>query len=470
MTKQHQNWTSDKSFNNSMIAYTRQKEETPEQKEERLRQLKNRQFKLRTLFTSEAAQIEKELKTLRVNGRDNTKSVDFLKQRIDVIRSAREDERKKEAEEKMYQHWRENNPEIRQIESKQFEKYVSDKWNEQMYEKEAALKMIESEDNEYAKYLELERQKAEDLDLELKRLKLNREIELKEILKQQMIELKQREAESEVLNREEADLMQEQYHIYELNEKRNRTNEMFAKQQYGRTLLSQHKAKLRQKAQEIQEALELDLKILQMIAQVQDNQKHLELEKRLKAKSDAENMIQVLNQQLRLEKEREAELDSMFQDEAVKEYEKRSAEWERERQAREKLMRQVLDERQKQMEEKMIILQQKKRESLERREELIKDMEKTQALAIKEREKSNIMKMERKQDLETQITSRKENDFNENILKDVDEYEREQIKENEYKNFLQKETHKQTEAKFQPKVETILKFYNNKKISNLFFI
>ena len=71
-------------------------------------------------------------------------------------------------------------------------------------------------------------------DLELQRLKLNREVELKEILKKQMIELKQREAESEILNREENELMQEQYEIMKLNEQRVAINLANARQEYGK--------------------------------------------------------------------------------------------------------------------------------------------------------------------------------------------------------------------------------------------
>jgi len=72
------------------------------------------------------------------------------------------------------------------------------------------------------------------LDLELQRMKLNREVELKEILKQQMIELKQREAESEILNREENELMQEQYEIMKLNEQRLAINQANARQEYAK--------------------------------------------------------------------------------------------------------------------------------------------------------------------------------------------------------------------------------------------
>lgn len=451
LASQHQSWTSDKSFSSSMNAYSKQQDESEEQKQQRIQSLKARQFKLKNLFSNDLASYENELKDIRVNGKDNSNSADAIKNRIDNLKSAKEEDRKRLAEEKLYQAWRENNPEIRQIESKQLEKHVTNAWTDQMKEKQEAVRLLEAEDNEYLRYLELEKQKAQDLDLELQRLKLNREVELKEILKQQMIELKQREAESEILHREENELMQDQYEILKLNEQRIAINQANARQEYGRALLRQHKAKLRQRAKEIQESLELDLRILQMIADTQEKQKHLDVEKRLKAKADAENMIQVLNQQLRLEKEREAELDSMFQDEAVKEWDKRNMEWERERVARENLMKQVLNERKEQMNFKLNLLQQQKEESLQRREELVKDMEKTQALAIREREKSARLKQERKEDIESQITSRKETVFKENIVSDIEKYEQEQIKENQYKQFMNIEKDKQIQAKFEPK-------------------
>ena len=195
-----------------------------------------------------------------------------------------------------------------------------------------------------------------------------------------------------------------------------------------------------------------------MIADTQEKQKHLDIEKKFKAKADAENMIQVLNQQLRLEKEREAELESMFQDEAAKEWDKRNMEWDRERLARENLMKQVLNERNEQMNYKLNFLQQQKLESLQRREELVKDMEKTQKLAIIEREKSAQIKQERKEDIESQLTIRKETFFKENIMKDIDQYEQEQIKENQYTTFINLEREKQIQTKFEPKVIFFCKF------------
>ena len=65
------------------------------------------------------------------------------------------------------------------------------------------------------------------------------------------------------------------------------------------------------------------------------------------------DVSQVVEEQLKLEKAREAELDMLFREEASRQWQKREAEWERERLARERLMREVLDERQGQIVEKM---------------------------------------------------------------------------------------------------------------------
>ena len=52
-------------------------------------------------------------------------------------------------------------------------------------------------------------------------------------------------------------------------------------------------------------------------------------------------VLQVVADQLKLEQEREAELELLYQEEAAKIWEKREAEWEKERKARERLMQEV---------------------------------------------------------------------------------------------------------------------------------
>jgi trichoplein keratin filament-binding protein len=444
-------WTSDRSFNTSMQAYTKQQEESFEQKEAKRNALKERQLKLQLQFDRERDQQQTELKQLRINGKENSFTLDAMKLKSERIKTAREADRKKEAEQKLYEHWRANNPELRELTSRQLESHVASAWSDQINEKDEQQKMEAARESEFARYMDLEKQRAADIDLEQKKKKLEREIELREILKQQMIELKQREAESDILQREESQLIEESYKLSMANDERQRLQQRTNREEYGRQLLSQHKAKLRQKTKEIQEQLDFDIKVLQSVAQSLENEKHLITNKRLQAQSEAEKMIQVLNDQLRLEKEREIELDALFQEEAQKEWAKRSIEWERESEARETLMKQVLKERQLQIEERRLQLEDKKIESMERREELIKDMEHTQQLARRERERLEEAKVERRHDIQSQITHRLDIK-NENETENIINYEEKQMKDEMESALTQQEKDKQQKAQFQPKV------------------
>jgi trichoplein keratin filament-binding protein len=158
-------WTSDKSFSNSMNAYSKQQQETEEQKKQRLKSVKDRQMRLKKLFFNDSSKYEQELKELRINGKDNSNTLESLKNKIEFIKTAKEEDRKRVAEERLYQMWRENNPDIRQIESKQFEKHVTNAWSDQLKEKQEAVRLLEAEDNEYIKYLEAEKQKALNLGI-----------------------------------------------------------------------------------------------------------------------------------------------------------------------------------------------------------------------------------------------------------------------------------------------------------------
>jgi hypothetical protein len=136
-----------------MQAYTKQLDESDEKKQERLQWLRQRQSKLKDLIKHESESIENELKSLRINGRENSNTLDVLKHRAEALKSAREEDRKKLAEAKLYENWRINNPEIREIESRKHQDYVVEKWREQQKEKQELVSMLNQQDNEYVKYL-----------------------------------------------------------------------------------------------------------------------------------------------------------------------------------------------------------------------------------------------------------------------------------------------------------------------------
>lgn len=118
-------------------------------------------------------------------------------------------------------------------------------------------------------------------------------------------------------------------------------------------------------------------------------------------------MKRVIEEQLQLEKEREAELQTIFREEARKMWEKREEEWEREKAARDRLMNEVLVGRQRQIQEKMELNRRAQEESIKYREQLIKELEEAKELTRREKEQEEELKTARRRELEAQLTERR---------------------------------------------------------------
>lgn len=205
-----------------------------------------------------------------------------------------------------------------------------------------------------------------------------------------------------------------------------------------RVLIRQHKAQMKRKSKEIQEALELDLKILEALAKKEDQDKIVETSRREKARADAEYMRQVVEQQLKLEQQREAELDMLYRDEAARMWTKREAEWERERLARERLMAEVLDVRRKQLDDKMEENKRRQEESIESREQLLRELEEAQRMTAREKSEEARLRREREEEIQAQITSRREK-ANEMKQIEREELERERREKEAYDRMLRHE-------------------------------
>lgn len=114
-------------------------------------------------------------------------------------------------------------------------------------------------------------------------------------------------------------------------------------------------------------------------------------------------MKQVIEEQLQLEKAREAELQLLLREEAKEMWEKREAEWAREQSARDRLMNEVLMGRQQQIQEKMEQNRRAQEETLKHREKLIQSLEEARQAAQRAKEEREELKSARKQELEAQV-------------------------------------------------------------------
>lgn len=93
----------------------------------------------------------------------------------------------------------------------------------------------------------------------------------------------------------------------------------------------------------------------------------------------------------------------IFRDEAARMWTKREAEWERERLARERLMAEVLDVRKRQLDDKMEENKRRQQESIESREELLRELEEVQRMTAREKVEEERQRREREKEIQAQV-------------------------------------------------------------------
>ncbi|XP_029817060.1 trichoplein keratin filament-binding protein [Manacus vitellinus] len=310
------------------------------------------------------------------------------------------------AEQLLQEHWKENSTELQEAELQLHKKHVIEAWGDQLTNKNKEEVTELEEKKRYENKYEMARRE------ELARVRQEEEkhqLEKKnqaEMLLQQIEELKLQEAETKKLKKEKENLLKQQWELENLEEERKRMEEHRRQKELGRFLRHQCGAQLKRQAQQIQEELETDRQILSALLE-RENENHLrQLGCREQGVADVAWMKRVIEEQLQLEKEREAELETLFTEEAKKVWEMMKEEWEREKVARDRLMNEVFAGRQRQIQEKIKLNRRAQEETLKYREQLIRELEEAKELSRREKEQEEELKTAPRQELEAQGTER----------------------------------------------------------------
>ncbi|CAF4668691.1 unnamed protein product [Rotaria sp. Silwood1] len=347
-----------------------------QEKQEKLNRLQQRRTHLSAILEAEKIKHQNELTSIRQSSRE---SMPYLKIGDDSLHSTRETQRQEVTDEKMNKQSIVNNPNLYLIEQNKLENSQPEYWSEQYNERYLVQEEEERGENK----------------------RTNRIQQLKIILQEKMDELKQKEEETEILKQEEEHLFREQSELDQYEEERKQMEKCHIQKDDGRLLVRQHKVKFHKRSKEIQEHLELDMKILASIAHVDKETCLEQSEQRESLRRNAFKMLKQFQQQMKLEKDKEQELDGMFPEEITKQWFRREQEWNREKELREKLIHQILDERQKQIMDKLHTLKEQKQEIYERRRALIDDMQQARKYDLIEKQKQA---KEKNQDSSRQIS------------------------------------------------------------------
>ncbi|XP_034397534.1 trichoplein keratin filament-binding protein isoform X1 [Cyclopterus lumpus] len=408
-------WSSSQSYQQSMSAYHKQRLE-----EEKKASLEQRRNRLRAMLQEEQDGLEAELREV-VPDRSTLESQ--LVQKNAELRTAREERRKKLAQELLREHWKKNTTELREVESALHKDHVVSQWQEQISEKKQQEVAEQDKKRRFENEYERTRKEALGRLKQAEEKKNVEELKRAEELRKQMEELKLREEEATRLKKEQEALLVKQWELEKMEEERRKVEERRKKTEMGHFLIRQYRAQLKRRAQQVQEELEADRKILAALLEGQQVDRRMETARRERAIADAAWMKRVIEEQLQLEQEREAEFEILHREEAQHVWEKREAQWEKERKARERLMQEVLLGRQQQLELTMQKNREAQEESLRRREQLIQELELERETRRQEEQQEEGLRTARMQEINAQVEQQRQEKWEEQCRKEQEEEE-----------------------------------------------
>ncbi|NWV25399.1 TCHP protein, partial [Origma solitaria] len=307
------------------------------------------------------------------------------------------------AEPLVHEHWSKNNGDLREAESELHRKHGREAWGDQQMQKnKEEVTELEEKKHSENKYETARREAPERTRQEEEKRRLE-EKQQAETLLQQIEELKLQETKATKLKKEQENLLKQQWELENLEEERKQMEEHWRKKELGRFLKHQCDVQLKIRAQQIQQELETDRQILSALLEKEDEDQRQQIMRRERAVADVAWMKRVIEEQLQLEKEREAELETIFREEAKKMWEKREEEWEREKAARDRLMNEVFAGRQQQIQEKMELNRRAQEESIKYREQLIKELEEAKERTPREKEQEEELQRACRKELQAQV-------------------------------------------------------------------
>lgn len=338
--------------------------------ENRRQGLLGRRNKLKVLYSKEKEMYQEELEKLP----SGVKPINDMRVEREKMKREREEVMKKEAEIKMLQHWKINNPRFREAESSRGNLMVRKQLDQQIKEKK------DDDENKRQEQEEMDRMMIEEdrrKTGELLRIEEENKLKLQDVkkdLEMQMSELRVKEREMDVWKRSRAEQEELQRRVEQCEEERKKVDVQRENREVETYQKRQHRLKLKMKTKQIQEDLEEDRRKLQEMEAITRLQDDVHQEKKRKAVEEVEWMRNVLEQQQEEEIKREKELELMFAEEAAKMWSKQEEVWEREVKARKRLMDEVSAGWKKQNEERLVAAKLVEEGELKRMEEIRADV------------------------------------------------------------------------------------------------
>ncbi|KAL0818253.1 hypothetical protein ABMA28_008746 [Loxostege sticticalis] len=377
-SRHHEQWTTEG-------YYEKANKEAVQLSEQKIRaaKLEERRKKLELMLFQENMQYQQEMKALASqpkffkNGSYLNKVPTSTLQEINQgIMEKEEQLRRHEAELRLHHAWRLRQPELRAASSYVASGKCKSAWMEQIVEKEMQKKKEEEEtrkslqerDESLRRQIQIEEQRLREKEQQMKELRESLEGQIAELSEKESIVKKLRKMEE----REKMILDELQF----ISSEREREHaKLVAERDATIVNMGLHKYKLKRKVISVLKEIELDLDMLARIrhAVLKDIEK--EQAKPASYKRVLDTALRELEEYRDKERQRQKNIEAMYDGEARQINDKQDKLWAKEREARSMLMKEVVSTLRRQLEEKIEANRQQQKANVLEREKILEDMD-----------------------------------------------------------------------------------------------
>ncbi|XP_065716108.1 cilia- and flagella-associated protein 53-like isoform X2 [Patagioenas fasciata] len=278
---------------------------------------------------------------------------DKMKEQAKILREKRERERQQLVAEKREQQFSQQCEELRMHLTKKHQREVCADRLAQLALKEELKKHQQEEEQMFAELWKQDRLAKEQRDASEMQKSAQRHRETLNVLGAQVAALDARKEEEKRLKEEEAQLLEEQQKLLKQENEQRQMEKRQKQKELRDTLLSAAEDKKQHLNEEKQSELALEMKILEKALQEPQEDPEEKTKRKHELFKEQQNYLAHRAQQLEEEKRRQKEDEQLLDEEMAKIWAKKAEQLRLEREAREQLLKNVLDTRQLQVEEKL---------------------------------------------------------------------------------------------------------------------
>ncbi|KAF2361771.1 hypothetical protein FHG87_007473 [Trinorchestia longiramus] len=271
-----------------------------------------------------------------------------LRGRLEELKKRNAEERQKLNEELSFRAWQSSSTEARQMESERLQQFVRSAWIDQRKWKEDERLRRELEDKKIEEEAAAIRRRQEEEEHRIACEKQAKREEYQKELEEQLVAMKKQKEEKARLESIADDLVCERDKLLAVVERREQLLQARKSRSLAVSWARQHHIKLRQRALQVIQEVNEDLALMRDFMELQRSDHTSGAPKQ----NDLAFVMSVLEEHKKLEQLREKEYDLLFSEEAARLWRMREQQWEREAEARNKLLNKVFQARERQINER----------------------------------------------------------------------------------------------------------------------